>query len=341
MGSCTLGTVLPSSSTAARTTSASGQPPGLTCTKSAAATAATAAAAAAAGLAACGRWRLAPRSRHGNPGSCLVLSFTAAPHAVRQRAFSRLSWTAATVAATFSATARFGTWLASSTAGRSLANEASLARSSASPLPRCQPSGMASFTASFAVRWLGIQLQCTSGLARRAAANKLQHWCPASPAACLPSRMLYHIRCTDWQSVMTVPPSSQKSTGCRRGFACTDRLTWLEPPKDCLPQPGNLGDDRPSDDPDGRVLWVAAGAIHEDLRSLPRRLSPVGLALPCLPSFKGWFRIQGRGSGLPHLHSGSPLAARPGNGGTARRRAPPFLPPGQTGRCRRAAASVW
>jgi hypothetical protein len=64
---------------------------------------------------------------------------------------------------------------------------------------------MANFTASVAVRWLDIQLQCTSGLARRAAASKLQRWCPASPAACVPSRMLYHIRCTDWQSVMTVP----------------------------------------------------------------------------------------------------------------------------------------
>ena len=60
---------------------------------------------------------------------------------------------------------------------------ASFADSSALPLPMCQASGMPSCMASALLRWLGIQLICTSGLSHTASASLSQQLCLRVPAA--------------------------------------------------------------------------------------------------------------------------------------------------------------
>ena len=131
---------------------------------------------------------------------------------------SLLSWIAAIVPATLLAVSQFWRWLASSAAGSSLLLAASLADSSAMPLPACHLAGRPLLTCCCSVRWLGIQLQCTSGLAARASARHCQQL-PARTCFLafllpflLPALLAVYMCNTALQSVITMPPRAQAPT---------------------------------------------------------------------------------------------------------------------------------
>jgi hypothetical protein len=197
-----------SSRTAACTSSSAGHAAALNWRKLAASTAATWTSGAAAAADILTRLTPLSLSLRGRPGIRRVRSLAAEPMAVRGRPLRRFSWIAATVLATLAASARLRRWLASSGAGMSPRRAAALAASSALQLPACHSAGRPLATCCSSVRWLGIQLHCTSGLAASASARLCQQlpcrnfrW-----ARLLPARIAVHMCSTALQSVMTMPP---------------------------------------------------------------------------------------------------------------------------------------